>query len=76
LLKGWCSNAHRVATHHLPQNNVLRVQLSRSQKDGSQKVLNQDCGEDEREQIQVTAHAFWNSEGILLMEFLKRGATI
>jgi hypothetical protein len=34
------------------QNNILRVQLSRSHKDGSQKVLNQDCGEDEREQIQ------------------------
>jgi hypothetical protein len=38
--------------HHLPQNNILRVQFSRSQKDGSQKVLNQDCEEDEREQIQ------------------------
>jgi len=52
LLKGWCSNAHSAATHHLLQNNILRVQLSRSQKDGSQKVLNQDYGEDEREQIQ------------------------
>jgi len=43
---------HSVATHHLPQNIILRVQLLRSQKYGSQKVLNQNCGEDEREQIQ------------------------
>jgi len=43
---------HSVATRHLPQNNDPRVHLLRSQKDGSEKVLNQDCGEVEREQIQ------------------------
>jgi hypothetical protein len=47
-------------------------------------MLNRDCREDEGEEMQVAdfcgqSHGksfFWDNERILLVEFLKRGATV
>jgi len=44
------SNTHCASTRHHLQNSVFRVHLSKGQKDGRQRVQNQDCTKDEGEQ--------------------------
>ena len=55
----WSNEASELLTHAVsagryPKNGVFGVHTSGVQKDGSRRVLNRDCREDEGEQIQST----------------------
>jgi hypothetical protein len=63
------------------QNIICRVELSRGLNNGSQKVRTVGRMRENKFKVQtstgeVTTHVFWDSEGILLVEFFKRSATI
>ena len=72
-----------ISSYYHSQNSIFGVLPSGGQTYGRWRVLNWDCRENEGEQIQgadfcskVMARIFWDSEGILLVEFRNRGATI
>jgi len=61
-------------------SGVLGIHSSGDKKDGNLGVLVQDCREDEWNNFKaqtstfnIMASVFWDSEGFLLVEFLKRG---
>jgi len=76
-------HAHCVSARLHPQDGALQVHPSPGQNVGSRTVLNRNCGEDKGEEMQVAVFygqshgkSFGDREGILLVEFLERGATV